>query len=50
MQKKTKIFFQIAKIHMQKKKQKIIFQKNMQNKAKMQKKKLQKKALGVYQQ
>ena len=38
MQKKAKIFFQIRKIHMQKKKQKIIFQKNMQKKAEMQKK------------
>ena len=37
MQKKTKKFFQIAKINMQKKKNKIIFQKKMQKKAKMKK-------------
>ena len=44
--KKTKKNFQIANIHMQKK-QKIIFQKNMQKKAEMQKK-AAKKAGAVY--
>ena len=47
MQKKAKKNFQIAKIHMQKKKQEIIFQKKMQKKAEMQKKGCKKKAGGV---
>ena len=45
MQKKSKNFFQIAKINMQKK-HKIIFQKKSKKKAKMQKKKMQKKHVG----